>query len=158
MLSKFSFATKAGTSSHLRTKANQDVYLMKTNLLELEHCHLFAVCDGHGNNGRQIATLVQKQLQVYLEQEMLNHFEGDLDYDYPSRKGIENTFNTVFQRIEEELTKMAEDMHLHNSPPLWPKNVCRQLGRLKKHPCEAGHQLLSAVGRRLYCQAADERP
>ena len=110
MLSKFSFATKAGTSSHLRTKANQDVYLMKTNLLELEHCHLFAVCDGHGNNGRQIATLVQKQLQVYLEQEMLNHFEGDLDYDYPSRKGIENTFNTVFQRIEEELTKMAEDI------------------------------------------------
>ena len=83
MLSKFAYATKAGTSSHLRSKANQDVYLIKTNMLDLTHCHLFAVCDGHGNNGRQIATLVQKQLVLYLQQEILNSFEGDLDYDYP---------------------------------------------------------------------------
>jgi len=83
MLSKFAYATKAGTSSHLRSKANQDVYLIKTKMLDLTHCHLFAVCDGHGNNGRQIATLVQKQLVLYLQQEILNSFEGDLDYDYP---------------------------------------------------------------------------
>ena len=57
-LDKFSFATKAGKSTHNRSKQNQDVYITKMNLLGFNHIHFFAVCDGHGNNGQAIAHLL----------------------------------------------------------------------------------------------------
>jgi len=46
------------------------------NILELDHCHFFAVCDGHGNVGKQISTLIQTNLPGYIENCMLENFGG----------------------------------------------------------------------------------
>jgi len=53
-MSCFGFGTKPGFLSHNSSKVNQDIFIIKTKILGLEHCHFFAVCDGHGNNGTQI--------------------------------------------------------------------------------------------------------
>ena len=51
IMSMFGFGTKGGFLSHNKSKENQDIYIIKTKLLDLDHCHFFAVCDGHGDVG-----------------------------------------------------------------------------------------------------------
>jgi len=51
VISKFSFATKGGFAASNPFKQNQDVYITNPHMVGLRHCHLFAVCDGHGANG-----------------------------------------------------------------------------------------------------------
>ena len=47
-------------------KINQDQYIINLNVLE--NMHLFAVCDGHGINGRQSSLLVKMKFADYVQE------------------------------------------------------------------------------------------
>lgn len=56
---KFSFATKGGSSVNNPYKQNQDSFITNPHMLRLPHCHLFAVCDGHGINGHKVSNFLK---------------------------------------------------------------------------------------------------
>ena len=59
VITKFSFATKGGIAASNPYKLNQDAYLTNPHILGLRHCHFFAVCDGHGTNGREVSNFMK---------------------------------------------------------------------------------------------------
>ena len=64
IITKFSFATKGGISSHNPFKVNQDAYITSPHIMGLRHCHFFSVCDGHGSNGREVSSLLKHRLPL----------------------------------------------------------------------------------------------
>ena len=36
----------------------------------LKHCHFFAVCDGHGSNGRDVSSFLKHRLPMYIEKNL----------------------------------------------------------------------------------------
>ena len=64
----------------------------------LKHCHFFSVCDGHGQNGREVSGLLKHRLPVHVEQQMKQNL-GSHDFTtYPDAqevyKGLKQAFNT----------------------------------------------------------------
>lgn len=51
-------------------KVNQDAYITTPHFCGLRYCHFFAVCDGHGHNGREVSTQIKHRLPYLLECEM----------------------------------------------------------------------------------------
>ena len=70
VVTKFSFATKGGIAAHNPYKTNQDAYITSPHILGLKHCHFFSVCDGHGQNGREVSGLMKHRLPYHVEVEM----------------------------------------------------------------------------------------
>lgn len=62
VITKFSFATKGGIAANNPFKQNQDAYLTNPHIMGLRHCHFFAVCDGHGTNGREVSNFMKQIL------------------------------------------------------------------------------------------------
>lgn len=67
VVTKFSFATKAGIAAHNPYKVNQDAYLTNPHMLNLRHSHFFSVCDGHGHNGQEVSGLLKHRLPFHIE-------------------------------------------------------------------------------------------
>ena len=67
IITKFSFATKGGISSHNPYKVNQDAYITNPHIMGLKHCHFFSVCDGHGSNGRDVSSFLKHRLPMFIE-------------------------------------------------------------------------------------------
>ena len=64
-LSKFSFGTKCGSNIHKKEeKKNQDIYMSQLEMIEKDFIHLFAVADGHGSSGQEIAQFVEKEFHT----------------------------------------------------------------------------------------------
>ena len=53
VVTRFSYSTKAGVVPHNPYKVNQDQYLVMPKLLSRKYLHLFGICDGHGQLGRE---------------------------------------------------------------------------------------------------------
>lgn len=70
IITKFSFATKGGISSHNPYKVNQDAYVTNPHIMGLRHCHFFAVCDGHGTNGREVSSHLKHRLPQAIERNL----------------------------------------------------------------------------------------
>ena len=70
MVTKFSFATKAGISPTNPHKKNQDAFLTNPHILSLRFFHFFSVCDGHGHNGHDVSGLLKHRLPFNIEAQM----------------------------------------------------------------------------------------
>ena len=51
-------------------KVNQDAYITSPHMCGLRYCHFFSVCDGHGQNGREVSSQLKLRLPVLLENEL----------------------------------------------------------------------------------------
>lgn len=49
------YKSSAGKDSFGKRKVNQDVYLVKINMYDIEGFNLFGVLDGHGENGHLVS-------------------------------------------------------------------------------------------------------
>lgn len=58
-VTKFSYATKAGQTPVNPLKINQDVWIACPNFCVKKYMHMFAVADGHGQNGHLVTNLVK---------------------------------------------------------------------------------------------------
>ena len=66
-MKKFAFATRIGFAPNNPDKVNQDSFILAPNLQDQPALHLFGVCDGHGEHGRDASTFVKFGLQMDLE-------------------------------------------------------------------------------------------
>ena len=84
MVTKFSFATKGGIAAHNPYKVNQDAYITSPHIMGLKHCHFFSVCDGHGQNGREVSGLLKHRLPFHVENQMKKQLgTHDFTKEYP---------------------------------------------------------------------------
>jgi hypothetical protein len=61
-LCKYAYHSKAGFTPHSAHKTNQDTYISYPNIGCLPNVHAFAVVDGHGKFGKDIADLIKYML------------------------------------------------------------------------------------------------
>lgn len=74
-VSKFAFATKTGYQPSNPGKVNQDSFIAMPHLAEYRRTHFFAVCDGHGLNGKEVSDYVKRQLSSAVEREIKGIFD-----------------------------------------------------------------------------------
>jgi serine/threonine protein phosphatase PrpC len=73
-VSKYSYATKKGISTSKsvapKSKENQDAYISCARFCDYFHTHFFAVCDGHGTNGKLVSNFLKTHLPAALKTEL----------------------------------------------------------------------------------------
>jgi hypothetical protein len=70
VVKKFAFATRVGFQPGNSNKVNQDSFLLAPNIKGRPALHVFGVCDGHGNNGRDASNFVKFALPIAVEEGM----------------------------------------------------------------------------------------
>ena len=89
VVTKYAFATRVGFVPNNPRKVNQDSYILHPNVNKSPYCHLFGVCDGHGQNGREASTYIKQRLPDLIEQisqsahEMLASQDGEEEHGPP---------------------------------------------------------------------------
>ena len=68
VITRFAYSTREGFSVHNVNKKNQDNFILAPNICQTFHQHFFAVCDGHGQNGRQASMLVKMNFADFLQE------------------------------------------------------------------------------------------
>lgn len=87
---KFAAQTKAGKDINKNTKTNQDAYQTLEGFLETGH--IFAVFDGHGDDGEYVSAACRQ----YMHQILGNYLSKNVDV----RLSLEKTFQKTQQFIE----------------------------------------------------------
>lgn len=90
-MTKFAFATRVGFIPNNPYKVNQDNFLLNPNILKLPACHFFGVCDGHGQNGKEVSGFIKTWLPQLVEEMLWDH--GD----------YKKALNDSFIQVNEEL-------------------------------------------------------
>lgn len=68
VVKKFAFATRVGFEPGNPDKVNQDAFILAPNVQERQSMHMFGICDGHGEQGRDAANFVKYALHLQIEQ------------------------------------------------------------------------------------------
>lgn len=92
IVTKFAFATRVGHSPSNPNKVNQDSFILAPNILNIQSMHYFGVCDGHGQNGKDVSSLVKQQLPSYLE-----------EYLYSTKLNVKDSLKQSFLDCNKEL-------------------------------------------------------
>jgi serine/threonine protein phosphatase PrpC len=66
---RYSYRTRQGVQSTNPNKVNQDSLVIKNNLAE-KNINLYAIADGHGNNGHLVSQYLVKNVGTCFESEM----------------------------------------------------------------------------------------
>ena len=78
---KFAFATRVGYHPHNPNKVNQDQYILAPNIQGLPAAHLFGICDGHGQYGREVSSYVKVNLAAQIEKRYGKDHASDIEGD-----------------------------------------------------------------------------
>lgn len=115
IITKFSFATKGGISSHNPYKVNQDAYITNPHIMGLKHCHFFSVCDGHGSNGRDVSSFLKHRLPMFIENNLQLRLENHDLSTYPPLNKVHQAFITGFKQANDEVCNMGTDVRYSGS-------------------------------------------
>jgi len=76
----------------------------------LKHCHFFSVCDGHGQNGREVSGLLKHRLPYHIENQMKKNLgHHDFTKEYPEPNTIYRSMKEAFNISQEEVCNMMQD-------------------------------------------------
>lgn len=104
-MTKFAFATRVGHYPNNPYKVNQDAFILAPNILNLSSMHYFGVCDGHGQNGKDVSTLIKSNLPAYIEENL-----------YKSKLDVKTSLSNSFQECNETLMQNKKfDVYLSGS-------------------------------------------
>jgi serine/threonine protein phosphatase PrpC len=90
--------TKAGRTYLGKTKINQDSYLVRTKIFNLENFNIYGVFDGHGMNGHHVSNMVRNFLANYFTK---------LENFIKLKKVISP--DDIYQKLKEDNYKMIKD-------------------------------------------------
>lgn len=96
-------------------KVNQDAYITNPHIMGLRHCHFFAVCDGHGTNGREVSSFLKHRLPQTLEANLKEMTAGVNLAQYPDTKIIQKAFLETFAQTNEEVANIGHDVRFSGS-------------------------------------------
>ena len=81
----------------------------------LKHCHFFAVCDGHGSNGRDVSSFLKHRLPMFIENNLQDQL-GDHDLaQYPSLTKVHPAMTQGFAQANSEVCSMGTDVRYSGS-------------------------------------------
>ena len=115
IITKFSFATKGGISSHNPFKVNQDAYITSPHIMGLRHCHFISVCDGHGSNGREVSSLLKHRLPLCVEKNLQMQLEGHDLSQFPPYQNVKQALFKGFEQANNEVCNMGTDVRFSGS-------------------------------------------
>ena len=75
----------------------------------LKHCHFFSVCDGHGQNGREVSGLLKHRLPFHVEACMKKNLSSHDFKEYPNPKNVYESLKEAFGICQEEVCNMPQD-------------------------------------------------
>lgn len=105
IVTKFAFATRVGHAPSNPYKVNQDAFILAPNILNLPSMHYFGVCDGHGQNGKDVSSLIKQKLPALLE-----------EYLYATKVDVRKSLDKSFLDCNKLLMKNKKfDVHLSGS-------------------------------------------
>mmetsp|Transcript_3026 Transcript_3026/g.5108 ORF Transcript_3026/g.5108 Transcript_3026/m.5108 type:complete len:239 (-) Transcript_3026:430-1146(-) len=82
----------------------------------LKHCHFFSVCDGHGQNGREVSGLLKHRLPFHIENQMKKNLGGhDFTKEYPPSSVVYSSMREAFHISQEEVCNMPQDTRYSGS-------------------------------------------
>ena len=84
---------------------NQDQYILAPNVGGYPSLHIFGICDGHGQFGREVSSFVKASLPVVIEKNYKQEEDNDNDkepYEKLSR-GLKQAFISVNTELEKHV-------------------------------------------------------
>lgn len=101
-----------GYHPHNPNKVNQDQYVLAPNVQGLPSLHLFGICDGHGQFGREVSSFVKVALAAEIEKnygkELSSAEEALFDSQNPDKKT--NPHKLIMHRLKECFVKVNKDI------------------------------------------------
>lgn len=90
-------------------KVNQDNYLVKLQFMNDKNLSLFAVMDGHGEEGHKVSRLIKSQLPILLEEQFRdNHLLDSVQIDEIVEQGILATFDRLAEELQASSVECQE--------------------------------------------------
>jgi serine/threonine protein phosphatase PrpC len=99
--------TKAGRMYNGKTKINQDSFLLKTKIFNIDGFNLYGVFDGHGLNGHHISATVRNYLSIYFTKAE-NYFKPT----QPKKKHVDAGSikeDDIYLKLKEDNYKIIKD-------------------------------------------------
>ena len=84
-------------------------------MLNLRHCHFFAVCDGHGHNGQEVSGLLKHRLPFQIEKHLKDGLSKQSMQKYPESAVITENLTKAFAESNNEVYKMVSDVRFSGS-------------------------------------------
>jgi serine/threonine protein phosphatase PrpC len=81
----------------------------------LRHCHFFAVCDGHGTNGREVSSHLKHRLPQAIERNLKHFLNGHDLNGYPKFEAVQSAFLVGFEQTNAEVNSMGTDVRFSGS-------------------------------------------
>lgn len=114
-IQKYACKSKAGMTYDGSTKINQDSYLIKTKIFELENFHVFGVFDGHGVHGHFASNAIKlfmsdyfSKIELYIPREKLRMAMSMSEKNINIHQNIINLF-PEYMREESIYEKLKEN-------------------------------------------------
>ncbi|OMJ74194.1 hypothetical protein SteCoe_26949 [Stentor coeruleus] len=95
------YVTRCGYKTHVgsvmgkKKKHNQDNWLISQRLQGLKGQYLFAVCDGHGDKGHKVSSLIREQLPLSIENSLSSSETPDSNLEDLITSGIQNAVSSI---------------------------------------------------------------
>jgi len=130
VITKYAFATRVGYAPNNPNKVNQDSFILSPNINNCNYLHYFGVCDGHGQNGKEVSHYCKMKLPTGLAKE-LKHNSHD----------VEGAFKKTYLKVNSDLDDQTYDCSLSGT------TVCTLLFQGTKIICaNAGDSRAIKVG------------
>ena len=100
------YKSSAGKDSFGKRKVNQDVYLVKINMYDIEGFNLFGVLDGHGENGHLISRFARNFIIEEIQNKIKKSNKKSLSEIYSLLiKDNYSLIKKAYQKVDKEISK-----------------------------------------------------
>ena len=85
--------------------------MIESTVMDLNHCHMYAVIDGHGLAGYETAQKIEQRLPFHMKEELRQHLiivedALVLQKQYPKDAIIKKAIKSAFAKAESDLLDM----------------------------------------------------
>ena len=100
------YKSSAGKDSFGKRKVNQDVYLVKINMYDIEGFNLFGVLDGHGENGHLVSRFARNFIIEEIQNKIKKSNKKSLSEIYSLLiKDNYSLIKKAYQKVDKEISK-----------------------------------------------------
>lgn len=82
-----------------------------------KYCHFFSVADGHGQNGRDVSSLLKHRLPFWIDANMrqLSQENGIEQHMYPEAHLVDDAMTRAFEESNKEVYAQVSDVRFSGS-------------------------------------------
>ena len=95
VISRCGYKTQTGSTMGKKKKHNQDNWIISQKLQGMKGQYLLAVCDGHGDKGHKVSSLIRQHLPLKVEESLSEYISPGGDINALFAAGIRSTVTTI---------------------------------------------------------------